>query len=94
MSCEEPASARLRAQLNSQQRGWWSDEQEQQLRDSERVEVLQCLERAERKPKPDIEELFNDVYAGPGLPPHLARQREELLEHMAQHPAYYRGGDH
>jgi 2-oxoisovalerate dehydrogenase E1 component alpha subunit len=83
---------RLRAYIKGQ--GWWSDEQEQQLRDSERVEVLQCLERAERKPKPDIEELFNDVYAGPGLPPHLARQREELLEHMAQHPAHYRGGDH
>ena len=80
---------RLRNFIKS--KGWWSDEAEQQLRDSERVEVLQCLERAEKKPKPHFDELFNDVYAE--IPPHLAKQKELLEEHIAKYPQLYHSGE-
>jgi 2-oxoisovalerate dehydrogenase E1 component alpha subunit len=79
--------ARLRAYITSEERGWWSADEEQALRDRERVEVLQSLERAEKKGKPALDELFNDVYAD--MPAHLAKQRQQLLDHMARHPGAY-----
>jgi len=74
------------------ERGWWSEGQEQQLRDAERMEVLQCLERAEKKPKPHFEELFNDVYAE--MPPHLVKQKEQLVEHIEKYPTNYHSDGH
>lgn len=35
-------------------REWWSDALEQEMRDSERYQVLQALGRAERRDKPDF----------------------------------------
>ena len=78
---------RLRTYISSEERGWWSADEEQALRDRERVEVLQSLERAEKKRKPALDEMFNDVYAD--MPAHLAKQRQQLLDHMARHPGAY-----
>ena len=36
-----------------------------------------------------LQELFGDVYAGPGLPPHLEAQKKELFDHMALYPEHY-----
>lgn len=74
--------ARLRSFLED--RGWWSAEREQELRDTERLAVLQALERAEKKGRPNIDGLFEDVYAQ--MPWHLVKQREELREHMEKYP--------
>ena len=73
-------------------KGWWNEEREQELRDAERLEVLQCLERAEKKNKPHFEGLFEDVYKE--IPRHLIKQREELVEHMRKYPENYNTSDH
>ena len=71
-------------------KGWWSQEEEQQLRDEERVAVLQALERAEVKEKPGREDLFADVYAE--MPRHLVEQEEELEAHVKKYPEVYGEG--
>ena len=71
-------------------RGWWSQQQEQQLRDEERMAVLRALERAEVKEKPGREDLFTDVYKE--KPRHLVEQEEELEEHVRKYPEVYGGG--
>lgn len=68
-------------------KGWWSQEEEQQLRDEERVAVLQALERAEVKKKPGRKELFADVYKE--KPRHLVEQEEELEAHVKKYPEVY-----
>ena len=80
--------ARLRGYMEGQ--GWWSPEEETQLRDAERLAVLRALERAEAKPKPRVAELFTDVYAS--KPPHLREQEQALHAHVAKYPEYYGGG--
>ena len=76
---------RFRAYLES--RGWWSDAAEQEMRDTERYQVLQALARAEKRSKPDISDMFEDVYKD--KPPHLAQQERELKEHLAKYPEHY-----
>jgi len=71
-------------------RGWWSQQEEQQLRDEERMAVLRALERAEVKEKPGREDLFTDVYKE--KPRHLKEQEEELEEHVRKYPEVYGGG--
>jgi pyruvate dehydrogenase E1 component alpha subunit/2-oxoisovalerate dehydrogenase E1 component alpha subunit len=46
--------------------------------------VLEAVKRAEARPLPPAESLFDDVYAE--RPWHLEAQRTELLEHLASHP--------
>lgn len=80
--------ARFRRYL--ERKGWWTPEEETQLRDSERLAVLRALERAETRPKPPLSELFTDVYAE--KPAHLREQERELAEHVAKYPEHYNGG--
>jgi TPP-dependent pyruvate/acetoin dehydrogenase alpha subunit len=58
---------------------WWSDAQEADLRDTERLSVQQALEAAFPICPPSVAELFSDVYDV--IPPHLKPERE-LHEHM------------
>jgi 2-oxoisovalerate dehydrogenase E1 component alpha subunit len=48
---------------------------------------MQALESAEVKAKPDLSELFTDVYAE--KPAHLQEQEREMLEHIAKYPDKY-----
>lgn len=48
----------------------------------------QALERAEGKPKPELSELFTDVYAN--KPRHLIEQEAELHAHMEKYPHLYK----
>jgi 2-oxoisovalerate dehydrogenase E1 component alpha subunit len=73
-----------------EKRGWWDEERDQKMRDSIRMQVLQALEIAEKKPKPPVSELFEDVYST--KPPHLLKQEQELQEHMAKYPEHYTEG--
>ncbi len=82
--------ARFRRYL--ERKGWWTPEQETQLRDAERLAVLRALEAAEGKPKPPLSELFTDVYAE--KPQHLKEQEAALAEHIAKYPEHYDGGGH
>lgn len=76
---------RFRNYLKDQ--GWWNDEMEQKCRDSERINVLSVLSIAEKRPKPKVNELFDDVYET--IPSHLQKQKAEMLEALARHPELY-----
>ena len=79
---------RLRAYL--ERKGWWSAEREAALIAEERKGVLAALAAAEQKPKPDISQLFTDVYKE--VPASLAEQARGLDEHLREHPGKYGGG--
>ncbi|MGR4068341.1 thiamine pyrophosphate-dependent dehydrogenase E1 component subunit alpha [Billgrantia sp. C5P2] len=71
-------------------REWWSEEQEKELQDSLRREVLETMKRAEKRPPPPLESLVTDVYAD--VTPALQRQLDALKTHIRKHPdAYPRG---
>jgi 2-oxoisovalerate dehydrogenase E1 component alpha subunit len=82
--------ARLRAYM--EERGWWSEAQETELREKERQTVLDALQTAETRPKPSVSELFSDVYQD--KPAHLIRQEQELHEHMSKYPEHYTSDGH
>jgi len=92
--------AHFRAKMNPvvrlrnflERRGWWDEDKEQAAAKLERRGVLKALTSAENKPKPGVEHLFTDVYAGEELPWHLKEQKEELEKHMAKYPEHYSGG--
>lgn len=71
---------------------WWSEENEQSMRDEERKEVLKALEIAENRPKPAVSELFTDVYDK--KIPILVEQERLLHEHIAKYPQHYTQDGH
>lgn len=73
-----------------ERKGWWDAEREEALVAAERKAVLTALSNAERKPKPEYTELFNDVYSE--VPPHLQEQLAQLQEHMKKYPEHYVSG--
>lgn len=80
------AVKRFRAYLEN--RGWWSDQDELSLRDSEKHAVLTAMQTAERKPKPALQTLFEDVYQN--KPKNLVKQEEELMEQIKLYPDFYK----
>jgi len=73
-------------------KGWWNENMENTMRDEERNNVLQALERGEKKEKPPLSGLFDDVYDS--KPPHLIEQENSLLEHIAKYPSHYQNQGH
>ena len=69
-------------------RGWYTDEQEEELRKESRQHVLSALSSAEKAPKLGVAEMFEDVYDV--LPPHLLEQKAEVEAHIARHPEAYK----
>ena len=55
--------------------------------EEEKEAILDALRKAERKPKPSVEELFKDVYTE--MPPSLKAQQNQLNEHIAKYPDSY-----
>ncbi|QOR38786.1 thiamine pyrophosphate-dependent dehydrogenase E1 component subunit alpha [Billgrantia diversa] len=70
--------------------GWWSEEQEKELQESLRREVLETMKRAEKRPPPPLESLVTDVYAD--VTPALQRQLDDLKTHIRKHPDAYPKG--
>ncbi|KAG8542067.1 hypothetical protein GDO81_027548 [Engystomops pustulosus] len=68
-------------------KGWWDDEQEKIWRKKSRKMVMEAFEQAERKPKPNIEHMFSDVYSE--MPPHLRKQEESLRKHLKVYGEHY-----
>lgn len=56
--------------------GVWDDEREKQLRESADKEVQQAIQHAEEVEQPDVDTMFDDVYAE--LPDLLKGQRDEM----------------
>ncbi|TBU23253.1 branched-chain alpha-keto acid dehydrogenase E1-alpha subunit [Dichomitus squalens] len=67
----------VRFRLFLESRGWWSKEEETALVKRLRDEVNAAYKRAEKLPKPPVEEMFSEVYGGE-MPWNLKEQREEL----------------
>jgi 2-oxoisovalerate dehydrogenase E1 component alpha subunit len=67
--------------------GFISDEEIEQMHKQERKAVLDAIQKAEHRPKPAMESLFEDVYKE--IPPHLKEQYEQLKQHVAKYPGKY-----
>lgn len=81
-----------RFRLYMEQRGWWDADKERAVRDEERVAVIQAMEKAEKRAKPPLHEMFEDVYEK--KPSHILKQEEELLEHIKKYPEHYLNDNH
>ncbi|PWN48496.1 putative 2-oxoisovalerate dehydrogenase alpha subunit mitochondrial precursor [Violaceomyces palustris] len=57
-------------------RGWWSDEREEEIKKHYRSEVIAAMGRAEKRKRPSLSSMFEDTYAE--IPEHLQEQRAEL----------------
>ncbi|WIX32753.1 thiamine pyrophosphate-dependent dehydrogenase E1 component subunit alpha [Salinicola sp. JS01] len=68
-------------------RGWWEEDEERELVESLRREVLDTMKRAEKRRPPALETLVTDVYAE--VPPALREQFETLVAHVRRHPEAY-----
>ena len=75
-----------------EEKGWWSDKEEEKLIKEEREAVLKALNAAETKPTAEMDELFTDVYDE--KPQQLLDQEKELHEHIQKYPDQYKVGGH
>lgn len=78
---------RLEKFLKLHKYGDITDEKIQSIVEEEKKSVLDAMRKAERKPKPPVEDLFTDVYKE--MPPSLKSQWKNLSEHMAKYPESY-----
>jgi len=62
------------------------------VKDQERMEVMRAMEAAEKRDKPDLKFLFEDVYKD--IPPHLQQQQNGLLEHLKKYGEHYKTTHH
>jgi len=69
------------------EKGWWNEEQETELFERLREEILAAVKVAEKIDKPPLEDLVTDVYSD--VPVHLQTQLEELKEHIKKYPEAY-----
>lgn len=65
-----------------------TDDDFRQVVDEEKIAVLDAIRQAEMKPKPSIDELFEDVYKE--MPRSLKEQQNQLHAHIAKYPKHYR----
>ncbi|KAH9997829.1 putative 2-oxoisovalerate dehydrogenase alpha subunit mitochondrial precursor [Russula vinacea] len=66
-----------RYRLFLQNRGWWSDAEEDELKESLKKDVMRAFKHAESLKRHELKEVFSDVYGGEE-PLNLKEQREEL----------------
>lgn len=55
--------------------------------DEEKTAVLDAMKKAERKPKPSLDEMFEDVYKE--MPRSLKLQQQDLHAHIVKYPNEY-----
>jgi 2-oxoisovalerate dehydrogenase E1 component alpha subunit len=67
---------------------WWDQSRDEELQKNFRKEILQELKLAEKRPKPPLADIINDVYKTP--PEHLLEQLKSLESHVAKYPDNYR----
>ncbi|KAN0064226.1 hypothetical protein ACQY0O_003393 [Thecaphora frezii] len=65
-------------------RGWWSDEREEEIKKVSRKRVIDAMNRAEKRKRPNVSSLFEDVYYGE-VPDNLREQRAELARLVKQY---------
>lgn len=67
--------------------GWWNDKDELELRSKVRKQLLHAIQVAEKVEKPQLSDLFTDVYAN--MPSNLIEQEEALRQSIKRHPQDY-----
>ncbi|XP_059630602.1 2-oxoisovalerate dehydrogenase subunit alpha 1, mitochondrial-like isoform X2 [Cornus florida] len=67
--------------------GWWSDNDESELRSNIRKQLLHAIQVAEKTEKPPLAALFGDVYDHQPL--NLCEQEQLLRETIQRHPQDY-----
>ncbi len=77
----------LRMKAWLQAANWWSDEDEKQLQESYRRDVLETMKLAQKRPPPPLDSLVSDVYDE--VTPELARQLDNLKAHIRKYPDAY-----
>lgn len=65
--------------------GYYSDTDIANIKAEERAAVIQAMKKAEARPKPTRESLFDDVYHD--VPSHLEEQRVALEQHLSKRPS-------
>ena len=73
-------------------KGWWNEQQTNDIRAATEQLVIKELSRQEKLPLYGVETLFEDTFAVPT--PHLVQQREETLEHYKRNKAVYDSEHH
>lgn len=73
-------------------REWWSSAKDEKLLADTEAAVLGALERAEKRLKPPVSEIFTDVYDKP--PAHLLEQEAALQRHLQTYGDSYPLSDH
>lgn len=68
-------------------KGWWSDQQDHQIKDAYKKEILNALKSQEKRQSPSLDQLVSDVYQS--APKYLQEQYSELLAHIDKYPDYY-----
>ena len=88
---EKDPVARMRLWLES--KDWWSEDDEKQIQENLRREVLETMKRSEKRPPPSLDSLVTDVYDQ--VPAGLARQLDALKTHIRRYPeAYPKSAEH
>ena len=67
---------------------WWDEGKDQELHRKYKEEIMAGLKLAEKRPKPVLRELVNDVYKI--TPDHLVEQYRSLEKHIAKYPGNYK----
>ena len=67
----------LRLRKHLENRGAWNEAQDEALKKNVEAELKACIAAAEKKPKPPLQSIFEEVYAE--KPWHLEEQQEQLL---------------
>ncbi|XAR62883.1 3-methyl-2-oxobutanoate dehydrogenase (2-methylpropanoyl-transferring) [Bertholletia excelsa] len=67
-----------------QRNGWWSEQDDTELQNKVKEEMLRAIQVAEKTEKPPLAELFTDVYDHP--PKNLQEQETLLREYVKKHP--------
>lgn len=65
-----------------EQKGLWSEEDEERLWEEAKAQIAQAVEEYENLPERDIEEIFKYTYAE--MPWHLKEQLEDLREYLSE----------
>jgi 2-oxoisovalerate dehydrogenase E1 component alpha subunit len=72
----------IRLELFMKNYGYWNDEWIQAIKEKTTSEVDEAVEEMEKFPPPNVEDVFDHVYAE--MPAHLAEQKEAYLAHLGR----------
>ncbi|XP_002165745.2 2-oxoisovalerate dehydrogenase subunit alpha, mitochondrial isoform X1 [Hydra vulgaris] len=76
---------RLRNYLEN--KGWWSEEENENLKKEVQKNIMQAFLKAEQTKKPAVVNLFSDVYDS--WTPRIKKQYEDTMKHVQKYPNDY-----